>query len=62
VRTYRCALGRPLFAAALSVGSIPTDDALRFFGLNSLSSPLVWGCGQGPFHSSVCPEVIAAAV
>jgi hypothetical protein len=35
---------------------------LRLFGLNGLSSPLVWGRGQGPFHSSVCPEVIAAAV
>jgi hypothetical protein len=62
VRTRRCALGRPLFAGALSVGSIPTDGALRLFDLNGLSSPLVWGCGRGPFHSSVCPEVIAAAV
>jgi hypothetical protein len=24
--------------------------------------PLVWGCGRGPFHSSVCPVVIAVAV
>jgi hypothetical protein len=39
-----------------------TDGALRLFGLNGLSSPLVWGRGRGPFHSSVCPEVIAAAV
>jgi hypothetical protein len=43
-------------------GFDPTDGALRLFGLNGLSSPLVWGHGQGPFHSSVCPEVIAAAV
>jgi hypothetical protein len=32
----------------------------RLFGFDGLSSPLVWG--RGPFHSSVCPEVIAAAV
>jgi hypothetical protein len=43
-------------------GFDPTDGALRLFGLNGLSSPLVWGCGRGPLHSSVCPEVIAAAV
>jgi hypothetical protein len=41
VRTCRCALGRSLFAGALSVGSIPTDGALRLFGLNGLSLPLV---------------------
>jgi hypothetical protein len=35
---------------------------LWLFGFDSLSSPLEWGCGQGPYHSSVCPEVIAAAV
>jgi hypothetical protein len=35
---------------------------LRLFGFDGLSSPLVWGRGRGPFHSSVCPEVIAAAV
>jgi hypothetical protein len=43
-------------------GFDPTDGALLLFGLNGLSSPLVWGRGRGPFHSSVCPEVIAAAV
>jgi hypothetical protein len=32
----------------------------RLFGFDGLSSPLVWG--RGPFHSSVCPEVIAAAI
>jgi hypothetical protein len=31
-------------------------------GLGSLSSPLEWGRGRGPCRSSVCPEVIAAAV
>jgi hypothetical protein len=35
---------------------------LRLFGFDSLSSPLEWGRGQGPCHSSVCPEVIVAAV
>jgi hypothetical protein len=43
-------------------GFDPTDGALQLFGLNGLSSPLVWGCGRGLLHSSVCPEVIAAAV
>ena len=43
-------------------GFDPMDSALRLFVLNGLSSPLVWGRGRGPFHSSVCPEVIAAAV
>jgi hypothetical protein len=35
---------------------------LRLFGFDSLSSPLEWGCGRGPYRSSVCPEVIAAVV
>jgi hypothetical protein len=35
---------------------------LRLFGFDGLSSPLKWGCGRGPYCSSVCPEVIAAAV
>jgi hypothetical protein len=35
---------------------------LRFFGFDSLSSPLEWGRGRGPYRSSVCPKVIAAAV
>ena len=35
---------------------------LRLFGFDSLSSPLEWGRGRGPCHSSVCPEVIAAAI
>jgi hypothetical protein len=35
---------------------------LRLFGFDSLSSPLEWGHGRGPYRSSVCPEVIAAAV
>jgi hypothetical protein len=36
--------------------------ALRLFGFNGLFSPPVWGRGRGPFHSSVCPGAIAAAV
>jgi hypothetical protein len=39
----------------------PRTD-LRLYGLGSLSSPLEWGRGRGPCRSSVCPEVIAAAV
>jgi hypothetical protein len=35
---------------------------LRLFGFDSLSLPLEWGHGRGPYRSSVCPEVIAAAV
>jgi hypothetical protein len=40
---------------------LPRTD-LRLHGLGSLSSPLEWGRGRGPCRSSVCPEVIAAAV
>jgi hypothetical protein len=35
---------------------------LQLFGFDSLSSPLEWGRGRGPCRSSVCPEVIVAAV
>jgi hypothetical protein len=35
---------------------------LRLFGFDSLSSPLERGRGRGPCRSSICPEVIAAAV
>jgi hypothetical protein len=42
--------------------SAPPAVGPRLFGFDGLSSPLVWGRGRGPFHSSVCPEVIAAAV
>jgi hypothetical protein len=35
---------------------------LRLFGFNGWFSSLVGGCGRGPFHGSVCPEAIAAAV
>jgi hypothetical protein len=39
----------------------PRTD-LQLYGLGSLSSPLEWGRGRGPCRSSVCPELIAAAV
>jgi hypothetical protein len=35
-----------------------TSDSTAF----CLSSPLEWGRGRGPYHNSVCPEVIATAV
>jgi hypothetical protein len=43
------------------VGAI-CAPGLRLFGFDSLSSPLEWGRGRGLCRSSVCPEVIAAAV
>jgi hypothetical protein len=43
------------------VGAI-CAPGLWLFGFDSLSSPLEWGHGRGPCRSSVCPEVIAAAV
>jgi hypothetical protein len=43
------------------VGVPPRTD-LWLFGFDSLSLPLEWGRGRGPCRSSVCPEVIAAAV
>jgi hypothetical protein len=43
------------------VGAI-CAPGLRLFDFDSLSSPLEWGRGRGPCRSSVCPEVIAAAV
>jgi hypothetical protein len=35
---------------------------LRLFGFDSLSSPLEWGRGRGPYRSSICPEVIVVVV
>jgi hypothetical protein len=35
---------------------------LWLFGFNGLFSPPAGGRGRGPFHSSVCPRAIAAAV
>jgi hypothetical protein len=44
---------------AVSAAYGPTSGS---FGFDSLSSPLEWGRGRGARRSSVCPEVIAAAV
>jgi hypothetical protein len=49
------------FSADEIVGAI-CAPCLRLFGFDSLSLPLEWGRGRGPCRSSVCPEVIAAAV
>jgi hypothetical protein len=35
---------------------------LRFFGFNGWFSSPMRGRERGPFHSSVCPKAIAAAV
>jgi hypothetical protein len=35
---------------------------LRLFGFNGWFSSLIGGRGRGPFHSSIFPEAIAAAV
>jgi hypothetical protein len=35
---------------------------LRLFGFNGWLSSVIRGRERGPFHSSVCPEPIAAAV
>jgi hypothetical protein len=58
-------------AEVVAVGEVLVADeiaatiralGLRLFGFDSLSSPLEWRRGRGPCRSSVCPEVIAAAV
>jgi hypothetical protein len=61
------AIGAEVVAAREGFSADEIVDAicapgLRLFGFDSLSSPLEWGCGRGPCRSSVCPEVIAAAV
>jgi hypothetical protein len=43
------------------VGAI-CAPGLQLFGFDSLSLPLERGRGRGPCRSSICPEVIAAAV
>jgi hypothetical protein len=49
-------------AAVVVAEVVAAEEVLWLFGFDSLSSPLEWGCGRGPCCSSVCPEVIAAAV
>jgi hypothetical protein len=48
------------FSADETVGA--TRGLRWLFGFDSLSSPLEWGRGRGPCRSSVCSEVIAAAI
>jgi hypothetical protein len=68
VRRLRAEVSAEVVVAAEEV--LVTDEiaaticapGLRLFGFDSLSSPLEWGRGRGPCRSSVCPEVIAAAV
>jgi hypothetical protein len=52
---------REVLVADEIVGAI-SAPGLQLFGFDSLSSPLEWGHGREPCRSSVCPEVIAAAI
>jgi hypothetical protein len=52
---------REVLVADEIVGAI-CAPGLQLFGFDSLSSPLEWGHGREPCRSSVCPEVIAAAI
>jgi hypothetical protein len=61
------AVGAEVVAAGEGFSADDTVNAtrapgLQLFGFNSLSSPRECGCGRGPCRSSVCSEVIAAAV
>jgi hypothetical protein len=49
-------------ASANETVSATCAPDLRLFGFNGWFSSLVRGRKRGPFHSSVCPEAIAAAV
>jgi hypothetical protein len=49
-------------ASADETVSATCASDLRLFGFNGRFSSPVRGCERGPFHSSVCPEAIAAAV
>jgi hypothetical protein len=44
-----------------TVGATCAPD-LQLFGFNGWFPSLVRGHERGPFHSSVCPEAIAAAI
>jgi hypothetical protein len=61
VRTCRCALGRPLFAGAVLVGSIPRMAPSDSSALTTCPRPSCGDVGKGLF-TAACPEVIAAAV
>jgi hypothetical protein len=49
VRTYRCALGRPLFAGAVSVGSIPWTTPSDSSALTACPCPSCGDMGEGLF-------------
>jgi hypothetical protein len=60
------AIGEASFAEAVASAdetvSATCAPNLRLFGFNGWFSSPVRGRERGPFHSSVCPEAIAAAV
>jgi hypothetical protein len=67
VRRLRTEVGAEVVAAEEvlvtdEIAAAICASGLRLSGFDSLSSPLEWGRGRGSCHSSVCPEVIAAAV
>jgi hypothetical protein len=49
VRTCRCALGRPMFAGAVSVGSIPWTVPFDSSALTACTRPSCGDVGKGPF-------------
>jgi hypothetical protein len=52
VRTCRCALGRPLFAGAVSVGSIPRTAPSDSLALTACPCPSCGDVGEGPFTAA----------
>jgi hypothetical protein len=52
VRTCRCALGRPLFAGAVSVGSIPRTAPSDSSALTACPRPSCGDVGEGLFTAT----------
>jgi hypothetical protein len=52
VRTCRCALGRPLFAGAVSVGSIPRTAPSDSSALTACPRPSCGDMGEGLFTAA----------